>query len=114
MLHRHSMANRANRANPQHGAVCKYTTVICDSISASGNETITLFTERLVEVKLIPNVVHEEAIGGNRRQAAATILTTIQDVVKDAPEKFDDFLRALRNSDLGEIADQLHSECCKL
>ena len=92
--------------NHQHAAVLKNVTATIDAVHDSA--TITTLAGELLREGLIAQQIHDSEIGD--RNGPAKILAAVQGTIKEKPERFDDFLKCLKNSELEEIAEKLESD----
>ena len=98
----------------EYQVVLKETGFITDTIAAGGKAGLITLAGHLLGEDLITQQLHAAVIGGygdGPHSDAAKILAEVQNKIKYAPKKFDDFLKALRNSDLGDVANRLESDC---
>ena len=95
--------------NPQYAAVLKKTVFI--TCATYDPATINALADDLRREGLITQKIRDSAIGC--RYGPARILAAVQSKIKANPDRFDVFLKSLRNSDLGRIAKELESEYCK-
>ena len=91
---------------------------IAESIATGGQGTVTTVAGYLLGENLIKQEVYEEAIYGQAppRNVAPRLLVAVLGTIKlsASPERcFADFLRALRNSDLGDVVDRLEAAYCE-
>ena len=91
-------------ADPQHAALLKNIIFISQAVCQAN---ITTLAEKLLESDLITKQICDSTIGDKRPER---ILAFLQDKIKKEPTKFDDFLKALRSSELETIADKLESD----
>ena len=102
-------------ANPQEKVLRKKNAMIVDSIAAGGKGTIITLAGNLLAEDVITMAIRDEAIeAATTRQGASGIMTAVLGKVRNFPEKFDLFITALRNSEMGDEADVLEQECCEL
>ena len=97
-----------------HKILLKNTGFITDTIAAGGKPGITTLAGNLLGEDLITQQLHAAVIGGfggGPLSDAAQILAAVQNKIKSSSTKFGDFLKALRNSDLSDVADRLESDC---
>ena len=92
--------------NHRHAAVLMNITAIIDA--AHDSATITTLAGELLREGLIAQQIHDSEIHG--RNGLARILAAVQGTIKEKPKRFDDFLKCLKNSKLGKIAEELESD----